>query len=899
MEEVYHALTVEEALRSLDSRREGLATEEVRRRQVVFGMNEIPEAQKTSWVLLFLRQFKSLLIAVLLVAAVIALAMGHLVDMYVIFAVIFINASIGFFQELRAENAVAALKRMLVQQARVLRDGKEKLVTAKELVPGDVIVLEEGENIPADARIIEARSLRIVEASLTGESMPVGKQAELVGRDTAFAERRCMLYKGTYVASGFARAVVCFTGLRTAIGKIAETLTEIKPQRTNFQRKTDRLARQMAVIAVFSACLLFVVAYFSGGHTLDELLLISIAAMVSSIPEGLPAVLSIVLAIGSHRMAKRNAIVRELNSVETLGAVTTIVTDKTGTLTQNMLTVRKVLLPQEEEILVTGDGWHPVGNFVQHDKILDHEGHERLKKLLSIAIGSNNAAIVHDAEKDSYTLTGDPTEGALVVLAHKGGLGLVSSAVNGIKTDDLPFNSKNRFRATLFREKEGNRILVIGAPERILELSNSFEGRNGVELLSAEVAEGIQEKIDRWSSDAMRIIALAYKPTNEERLDAEKIDSLVLAGIVGMIDPPRPDAREAVEKCKHAGIRVIMATGDHINTAVAIAKAVAIIDNGDTSKVLALNESQLVALDDKEFDEAVRTVSVFSRLTPNMKLRIASRLQEMGELVAMTGDGVNDAPALKKADIGVAMGMMGTDVARNSAKLVLADDNFATIVSAVEEGRIVFTNARQTSYYLVTTNFAEIVALISVIASGNLIPLTATQILWLNLVTDGVGDISLATEKGHGEELSEKAVGKGENILNRKILPFLLVMAIVMSGGALGAYFWFLPQGIEKARTTVFIIMAFMQLFNLLNMRSLHKSVFEIGLFTNKYINVALAVSLVIQLVIIETPFFESVFGFRPVSFLEFVSLVACASASLWAGEAYKYSRRKFERIIS
>ncbi|MBS1976594.1 MAG: HAD-IC family P-type ATPase [Bacteroidetes bacterium] len=889
MEAPYHHFTVEETLNALDADHGGLSGREVLERREKFGANEIPEAGRSPWLFLLLKQFKSLLIAILLAAAIISWSTGHLVDTYVIFSVILINAAIGFLQEVRAENSVAALKKMLVQQTRVLRDGRERVVAAADLVPGDIIILEEGENVPADARIIEAKNVRAVEASLTGESLPACKQDEPVEDPVSIAERKSMLYKGTYLVSGFARAVVCFTGLHTSIGKIAESLTNIKPQKTNFQIKTDRLARQMAGIAFASAIMLFIVAFVSGRYSLDDLLLISIAAMVSSIPEGLPAVLSIVLAIGSHRMAKRNAIVRELNSVETLGAVTTIVTDKTGTLTQNILTVRKVLLPQEEEISVTGDGRHPAGNFVQVDKILDHENHQRLQKLLFIALLCNNAGIVHNADRDNYTLTGDPTEGALLVLAHKGGLNLSLPELNRIKEDDMPFNSRNKLRATLVRKDAGNMILVVGAPERILELSSLYLGRNGEEEMASSIAEQIRDKIDRWSSDAMRVIAMAYTRTDATKLTEEGINSLVFAGIVGMIDPPRSDAREAVEKCKAAGIRVVMATGDHINTAVAVAQAVSIIGDQNDSNVLALNESQLMTLDEKEFDDALRTVNVFSRLSPNMKLRIASRLQEMGELVAMTGDGVNDAPALKKADIGVAMGIMGTDVARNSAKLVLADDNFATIVNAVEEGRIVFTNARQTSYYLVTTNFAEIVSLISVIATGNLIPLTATQILWLNLVTDGVGDISLATEHGHGEELKEKASGKRENILNRDVLPFLLIMTTMMVLGVLGTYFWFLPQGIVKTRTAVFILMAFMQLYNLVNMRSLKKSIFEIGLFTNKFVNTALLASVIIQIALIETPFLESIFGFAPVGFLEFASLMAIASVVLWAGETYKY----------
>ncbi len=886
----WHSLTCEQVFEKLKTGKQGLSAEEVALRQKQFGKNELPETGRRHWFTMLLNQLKSALVFILLMAAFISVATGHTVDAYVIVAVILINTSIGFIQELRAERKALSLKSLLVPAAKVIRSGQKATLPASELVPGDLIVLEEGDSIPADARLIEARNVRVIEAPLTGESVPVNKNTEPLPENTFLADQKNMVRKSTFMAGGYALGVVTGTGLNTAIGNIARTLQSIKPAKTNFQKKTDVLARQMAIIAVASALTLFSVAYFVQQTEVEEILLIAMAALVSSIPEGLPAVLAIVLAIGAYRMSQRNAIIREFPATETLGAVTAIITDKTGTLTMNTLTVRKVLTGTETEFDITGEGWFPAGNFFKDGKITEPEHHEPLKQLLKIAAWCNNSAIQHDKEKDVYNLIGDPTEGALLVLAHKGGC--FPDSESGIRRiDDLPFNSSLKMRATLIEANNKNQLLVVGAPEQVLEKSSHLLTAKGIVPITDSEKEKIRNKIEQWSGNAMRVIALASRQTDRNRIEETEIKQLTFAGLAGMIDPPRPDAKQAVALCRQAGIRVIMATGDHINTAMAIARETGIIDTESESKNTALTENQLLALDEKEFEKAVAEVNVFARLTPDMKLRIATVLQQQGELIAMTGDGVNDAPALRKADVGVAMGLKGTDVARDAAKVVLADDNFSTIVYAVEEGRIVFTNARQTSFFLVTTNFAEVTTLVTAIASGLPVPLTATQILWLNLVTDGVCDISLATESGHGDVLKQKPVSPKEKILNREIIPFLIIMTVLMTTLALTAFTWFLPQGIEKARSAAFITMAFCQLFNALNMRSLKLSVFKIGLFTNKYLNAALIVSVIVQAMIIEVPFFEKLFRFDPVSFSEFVTLALMASLILWSSELYKFLR--------
>ena len=893
-ERVFHHLSGEEALSRFRTGADGLSDEQADERREKHGPNVLPEAGKRHWIFLLLKQFKSLLILILTIAAVIAWFTDHKLDTYVILAVIVINATIGFVEELRAEKAVEALRNMLAPMAKVRRSGEVRTMPASELVPGDIIVLEEGDQIPADALLLEAKDLRAIEAALTGESVPVSKRVGELPKDTGMADRRNMLWMSTHVAGGSAVALVTATGLASQIGRIAGSLTTIKVDKTHFRIKTDQLARQMAVIALVSASALFAMGYAYHSMALDDLLLVSLAALVSSTPAGLPAVLTIVLAVGAHRMAKRKAIIREFTATETLGSVSTILTDKTGTLTQNVLTVERVSLPLGEERRVTGSGWSPIGNVTEGDEVLEGEQLADMDPLLRVAALSNNAQVQHDKEKDAYVLVGDPTEGALLVLARKAD---GSERLKGWeRMDDLPFNSDLKLRATLVQREGKRQLLVVGAPEKVLALCDkAWDGREAV-AMDEDRRSRVQERIDDWSGQAFRVIALAFRDAEEEAIDKEGITGLTMAGLTGMIDPPREDVPAAVQACHSAGIRVIMATGDHINTAVAIGRAIGIISpDVKPGTTLALNEQQLEKLDEAEFDRAVREVNVFARLTPAMKLRIAERLQAMGELVAMTGDGVNDAPALKKADVGIAMGINGTDVARGSAQVVLADDNFTSIVHAVEEGRIVFTNARQTSFYLLTTNFAEITTLLSTVAMGLPVPLTATQILWLNMVTDGLCDKALAVEPGHGDVLARKPLKRGERILSMEVVPFIAITAVLMATMAIIAFKWFLPQGVEKARTAAFVVMAFSQLFNAYNMRSVGRSVFRIGVFSSKWFNYAIVLSVIIQVLIIEVPYLQNIFHFKTLEPLEFLVLALSTSVILVTGEVFKYMKQNLQ----
>jgi len=901
----FHSEPVEKVLKKLSSGISGLSHKEAKARLQDFGPNEIPEKKAKNPALIFLKQFHSILIYILIAAAAISFFIGHAVDVYVILAVILINAIIGFIQENKAERSIQALKRMIVPYAKVFREGKLLQVHAKELVPGDIIFLEEGDRIPADARLLEVKNTRTVEASLTGESLPIDKDVKVLPEKTGLADRKNMVWMGTFVAGGQAKAVVVSTGIKTAIGKVATSIEKIKKVKGHFEKKTAILARQMGIIAVVCAFIVFLVGFFARGFEFSEIFLFTIASLVAGIPEGLPAVLIIVLAIGAYRMAKKNAIIRTLPATETLGVATVIATDKTGTLTQNTMNVEKIILPGEDEITVSGEGWKPSGDFSQKDNIIAPLENSRLSKLLHIACVCNNARIVKE-EDEKYKIIGDPTEAALVALAEKAGLKKEELLEKEKRIDDLPFNPELKYRASLsvlVEEDRKKEIYVIGAPEAVLAHSSFILWEKGEKKITQEERQEILAGIQGLAKKAMRVLGLAYKitPVSTDNLSEDLVNDLVLVGVVGMLDPPRPQVKEAIAKARKAGIRVIMKTGDHKDTAVAVAKEIGMIGEKTKSKCPeVLTEQELLNLSEEEFEETIKHISVFARLTPGMKLRIVETLQKQGHIVAMTGDGVNDAPALKRADIGIAMGIIGTDVARESSAIVLADDNFSSIVNAIEEGRTVFTNTRQASSFLITTNFAESISIITTMILGLPLPLLPTQLLWLNLVTDGVSDVALAAEPSHEDVLEEPPRKAKENILSKEIIPFILIMAGIMVIFTLIIFNAYLPSGIEKARTGAFTVMAFTQLFNVLNMRSLKRSVFKIGLFSNNFIVASLIASVFLLAMVLYVPFFQGVFQFVHLGLLEILTIIIFSSSVLWLGELYKYlrPRAKIRRML-
>ncbi|SDG81730.1 cation-translocating P-type ATPase [Psychroflexus sediminis] len=888
----------------------GLSEDEVTKSRDKHGKNVLPQKGKTSPLKIFIKQFKDFLILILFIAAGISFYASQAVNGYIILGVILFNAIMGFFQEYRAEKAVESIKSMVKHKITVLRGGEQATISSKKVVVGDIIILNEGESIPADARLLEVKNLRTDESSLTGESEPVEKVADKkLKKDTAIADQKNMVWKGTHIVKGSGKAVVVSVGGDTEIGKIAKSLQEMKTGESNFRKKTARLTKKMAGIAVFTSIIVFCVGYFYRAFEFQEILLVTIATMVSSIPEGLPVVISIVFAIGAKRMAKQNAIIREFTATEVLGSVSTILTDKTGTLTQSILSVKHIFGADEKEYQVEGQGHEIEGEIKNQDKTVDvKEAPEVLKKILFIVNYGTKAKIQNKQEEeedadedkngsDDIKVTGDPTEAALKVLGKKSGIDELEAYSKPEELDDLPFNSRQKFRAKLVQFEDGKKeILVAGAPERVMELSSKVLTGEGVEDLDEDTKEVIQKKNEDWADQALRVIGLAHKEVSKDEIENEDVKDLVWTGIVGLIDPPRPEVNDAIGSCKRAGIRVMMLTGDHAKTAAAIAKKVGITnenENEDSDYPSAVSGSEVNDAQEEDLDGMIRNVSVFARMNPNTKLLIAERLQQQGELIAMTGDGVNDAPALKKADVGIAMGQRGTDVAKDAAQIVLSDDNFSSIVKAIREGRIVFKNVKSTSYFLLTTNFAGTSVLIFGLLLGFPLPLTAVQILWINMVTDGIMDVAKSTEKGHGDMMDRDPIRKDEPILTWEIMPFLLIMAAIMVSMTLYTFSYYESQGTEMARTGAFFVVAMTQVFNAFNMRDLNKSVFDIGLLSNKWINLAFITSIVLQLAVVKIPFLQDVFGFDNIPYLDFFIMVLASSVVLWAGELYKWIKRK------
>lgn len=892
----YYSLPFQEVLEKFATDPEkGLSKKAVVKRQTQYGNNEISDNKPKHLIFnIIWHQFNNLLVLVLLIAAIFTFFLDHKIDTYVIIFVLLSDALIGFVQEYKANKAIAALKEIVVATSKVYRDGQLIEIAANDLVPGDIVLIEEGDRIPADGRLIDSNNLQVIESSLTGEAFAIEKSTQAIANKTPLADRKNYVWMSTFVLSGFAKFVVTETGNQTAIGSIAKKLGEIKKEKSHFEQKTARLTQQMSIVAIFGSLFTFVIGYFFQQMSFGEIFTFAVASLVSGIPEGLPAVLVIILAMGARRMANKKAIVRSLPATETLSVTDIIATDKTGTLTQNTMTIEQIYL-NNQSFTVTGSGWNPQGEFIKNKKAINPQSNFALKKLIMIAGLNSRARLINKASKDNpnYQISGDPTEGAATVLAYKAQL---TDHLHATKiVDHLPFNQELKFKAVLIEESENQEILVSGAPEKIIELCNKQLINKEISNFTKEDQEVSLDKVKTYSAQAMRVIAYAYKSTTSHKrnLSIDSIKDLVFVGFVGMIDPPRPGVAEAMKKAQRAGIRVIMKTGDHKETALAIAKQVGIISEekqrGEYS--LVMTENDLEELSPADFDQAIEQVSVFARLTPNMKLKILERLQELGHTVAMTGDGVNDVLALKKANIGIAMGKIGTDVAREASDIVLADDNFASLIDAVEEGRVVFVNTRQASAFLITTNLAENLIIIISIAFGLPLPLLASQILWVNLVTDGLTDIALAAEPGHGDVLNQTPRSKNENILSKTMLGFLTPIVLCMVISSLWMFIDLLPQGLEKARTGAFLVICLTQLVNIFNMRSLDRSIFSIGLLSNKYVLIAVVGSLFLLYIAMTNSFLINIFHFATLDTRDIIEAILLSSLVLVIGEFSKLGK--------
>ncbi len=908
-EDRWHALNVEEVFSRLETSELGLTSAEVQERLDKYGANEIAEEKQVTRLALFLRQLTNPLIGVLLVAALISLFVDHLIDAVVIAVVVILNTTIGFFQEYKAENALRALKSMAAPEAKVIREciqphGCFKTnVKARDIVPGDIIIFEAGDKISADARVFETASLELDESMLTGESTPVVKTIVTLAAELPVADRANMVFSGTIVTQGRGKAVVVATAFRTEIGKIAELIKKTERVETPIQKRTKDLSRKLGLFALLASSIVFFIAVFRG-FDLFETFLFALATAVSAIPEGLPAVLTITLAIGVDRMARRNALIRKLQAVDTLGSATAICTDKTGTLTTNQMTVRKVYVDQKI-IAVSGEGFTPKGSFEFEGRPLDVEQNSSLKLLLEIGALCNNSRLRHlyEGEIERWEIKGDPTEGALVVAAAKADIHKDMLEREHPRVDEIPFDPQERYMVTFHKEPDKSlRVYVKGAPEAMLPLCSKIIENEQARALSSQEREDILAVGTQMASEALRMLALAYQTITPEELaeykkalKEKKKAKLVFVGLAGMIDPPRHEAKAAVSLSKRAGIRVIMATGDHKLTAEAIAKELGIM----SSNSQVLTGVELDEISDDQLDELIAKTSVFARVSPSHKYRIVESLRRKGHIVAMTGDGVNDAPALKAAEIGIAMGITGTDVTKEAADMVLTDDNFASIVSAVEEGRVIFDNIRKVVKYLVSTNTGEIITILAALLLLPAAPLifTAVQILWINLVTDGLLVVTLAMEPKEEDVMHRPPRKPKERIINREIIWSIIFVGLFMATGTLGLFAMGWTAGdVARAQTLAFSVIALFQVFNALNCRSQRKSVFKLGLLSNKYLLVSLVASFILQFAATQVPFLQTALGTTSLSIVDWLVVILISSSVFIADEIRKLVARAYFR---
>lgn len=902
-ENIWHALSVEEVFNFLKTSVHGLTTVEAEKRLKEYGPNELEEERRFRKLALLFDQVKSPLVGVLFVAAFISLLVGKLVDAFVVVVVIALNTAVGFFQGYKAEAALQALKSLASPEAEVIRDCPEKgtciemRVKAREIVPGDIILLDAGDKVPADARIFEAINLEIDESMLTGESTPVRKTTEPLDKNLPVADRKNMAFSGTIVTQGRGKAVVVATGMKTEIGKIAKLIKETEKAETPFQKRTSDLSKKLGLFALIAGSLVLMVSLIRG-FEFYQTFLFTLAVIVSAIPEGLPAVMTITLAVGVNRIAKRNAIIRKLQAVDTLGSATVIVTDKTGTLTTNQLTVQKIFV-NGKMVKVTGVGFAPEGSFEINGVPIDPKKDNTLSLLLEIAALCNDARLrQHKTDGYRWEIYGDPTEGALVVASEKAGFNKEELEAQLPRVDEIPFDAKERYMVTFHKSPENNlRVYVKGAPETILEMCSDILVDGKIKKLSPKEREELLKVSTEMSSEALRVLAMAYKIIEPDNLEAFKENirhkraKLVFVGITGMIDPPRPEAKQSVQLCKRAGIKVVMATGDHKLTAEAIAREIGILE--PSSKILTGTE--LDNMDDDDLDSVIEQTSVFARVSPSHKYRIVESLRRKGHIVAMTGDGVNDAPALKAAEIGVAMGITGTDVAKENADMVLTDDNFASIVNAVEEGRVVFENIRKVAKYLIATNTGEIITILTALIFFPHLPLifTPIQILWVNLITDGMLVTPLAMEPKEEDVMDQPPRKPNEKIINRDIIMNTIYVGIFMMIGTLYVFMKEWNGGdVIRAQTLGFTTMAMFQVFNALNCRSRRKSVFKIGFFTNKYLFAAIAASVTLQVLATLLPPLKVALGTTSISAWDWLTIIIVSSSVFFADELRKLVRK-------
>jgi len=866
IEEIHHKLQTD--------LQQGLNAFEAQKRLEKYGFNRLPEQKKISPFRIFLNQFTSLIVWILIGAGFIAGILGEWIDAWAIAVIVFLNAVLGFIQEYQAERSLSALKKLSSPKSKVIRDGASQIVDSSLLVPGDLVLLEAGDHIPADGRVIYSIQLSTQEAAMTGESAPVHKITEALAEENlSIGDRKNMVFMGTVVVSGKGRMVVTQTGLETELGKIASMLQEGSEEKTPLQIRLEELGRRLVYFCLGIVAVVFALGLWRG-MAFIEILLTALSLAVAAIPEGLPAIVTVALALGVRRMVKRNALIRRLPSVETLGCASVICTDKTGTLTQNEMTVRSIWV-NERFVDVSGVGYIPEGNFEQEGKVLKPEDNDEFMMAFKIAVLCNNAELRESG--GMWQVIGDPTEGALLTAAGKASLQKKVLESQHAFLGEIPFDSERK-RMSVLRQFLGKNILFTkGAPDIILSRSESILINGKVISLNLEQKNKIMQANEKLASQALRVLAVAYREIDEGiSLDESAENKLILVGLIAMMDPPRPEAKKAIELCKQAGIRTVMITGDHKETAMAVARELGLMNEN----VLAINGQELDQMSDEELKNNVKKFVVYSRVSAEHKLKIVRAWKNVGEIVAMTGDGVNDAPAIKEADIGIAMGITGTDVTKEASDMVITDDNFASIVSAVEEGRGIYDNIIKFVSYLLSSNIAELLVIFVGMLLGftdqkgnAFVSLSAVQLLWMNLVTDGFPAIALGLDPVDPNAMNRPPRKPSEPILSFKFGLQLSLISLTVATGAIVACHFGLRTSAELAQTMALTTLVVLELIRVQMIRSQY----HVGLFSNRWLLAALISSLFLQLVVIYIPPLQKIFGTVSLGAIEWMVILIIA----------------------
>ena len=886
----WHHLPTDEVLRQTASQATGLTSQQARQRQQHYGPNKLTPIQQQGALARLFSQFNNVLVYVLLIAALTTSSLGYWADTGVILAVVMLNAIIGFIQEGKAQKALAAIRNMLSHQAAVIRDSESRLIPAQELVPGDIVVLQSGDKVPADLRLIKTKQLRIDEAILTGESQPTDKQSTQVAEKALLSDRYCMAYSGTLVTYGQGHGVVIAIADQTEIGHISALLSQVQTLTTPLLKQINKFGQGLTIGILAIAAATFTFGLAVHHYSTTDMFLAAVGLFVAAIPEGLPAIMTVTLAIGVQSMAKRNAIIRRLPAVETLGAVTVICSDKTGTLTRNEMTAT-TLITAEKLINITGIGYNPHGEFQHNTKSLNIDKNTDIKECCLAATLCNDAR-VHQNEREQWQLVGDPTEGALITLGLKAGLDIDLQQEEWPRTDVIPFDASHKFMATLHHDHAGHEFIYIkGAPEKILEMCSHQRSLGDDQPLQLN---HWHQQINTLAQQGQRLLAIAFKVASpgQRELKFSDVDAgLTLLGVIGLMDPPRAEAQHAIGQCKQAGIVIKMITGDHAATAASIAQQLGITANRQT-----LTGQEIDQLNDAGLQQQINHTHIFARTTPEHKLRIVEALQAQNHVVAMTGDGVNDAPALKRADVGIAMGQKGTEVSKEAAEMVLADDNFASIYNAVEEGRTVYDNIKKAILFILPTNGGEALTLIAAVLFGLAMPITPAQILWVNMITAVTLALALAFEPAETNVMQRPPRAPNSPILSKHTLWRIAFVSLILVAGTFGLFLWNIEQGnsLEYARTVAVNTLVMFEIFYLFNTRyTLAPVLNNKGLFGNRYALIAIAVLLLFQLLFTYLPFMQAIFNTQPLTIDSWISIILISASVLFLVEFEKMLLRR------